>query len=416
MFQDAIQHMSPSEEARFAKNVFQGASENISDESVFADYQKRAYVAVLYSKGGQAYRLRQKLQALLADAPDQVRSQYEPILTMLGFAGLTYFSREELVRFFGNSNILVILGDGIYNDLIQKTRQRLASEPVRERNAVREKIYHALRENPSLFTERASKSEAGTVGNWLKWYDSVVGIPPAATIQRAEFENTAAKQHALDERGRTLLSRLLNFYEFIKLSSFEVEAFEEDLVVGGNGQEFLLSEGMVIPLSQQQAQQKADAQEPFAQATEQPKRPATVYDYSRVARVRDQLLASLGGDRNNAANALAQSLDPASADRGLGALLLLSQLRKLDNLIEDPRFAKLVTDDLKKSHRDDNISGMRANPTAPMYLARLLKVILEDRLGLSHQDAIAFGSRLSKILAIEGEKYQSIIKDTKWNL
>ena len=84
--------------------------------------------------------------------------------------------------------------------------------------------------------------------------------------------------------------------------------------------------------------------------------------------------------------------------------------------MEDPRFAKLVIDDLKKAGRDDNISGIRANPGAPQYLARLLKVILEDRLGLSHEDAIAFGSRLSKILVMEGEKYQTIIKGNKWNV
>jgi hypothetical protein len=106
----------------------------------------------------------------------------------------------------------------------------------------------------------------------------------------------------------------------------------------------------------------------------------------------------------------------ANALTALSTLILLAQLRKLDNILEDQRFSSLVIQDLQKNNLNDQVQGMRINPAAPQYVARFLKIVLEDKLKLSHQDAISFGKKLVAILVIEGEKYKSIISDNKWKM
>jgi len=71
---------------------------------------------------------------------------------------------------------------------------------------------------------------------------------------------------------------------------------------------------------------------------------------------------------------------------------------------------------LNKKGQDANVDGFKINPNAPQYLARFLKIVLEEKLKLSSNDAIAFGHKLSQVLAMEGEKYANIVKDGKWNL
>ena len=93
----------------------------------------------------------------------------------------------------------------------------------------------------------------------------------------------------------------------------------------------------------------------------------------------------------------------------------------IDILSDDERFVLLVAEDLKKSGQDDKVEGLRLNPTAPNFIARFLKVVLQDKLNLAEAEALGFAQKLAGLLALEGEKYGRIVITgsdgrLKWNL
>jgi hypothetical protein len=97
--------------------------------------------------------------------------------------------------------------------------------------------------------------------------------------------------------------------------------------------------------------------------------------------------------------------------------LLLSELRLLDTVLrDDERFSFMVVEDLKKTGNPDDVAGFRINPRAPQFLARFLKIAFQEKLGISPEESIQFGQRVSRVLAVEGEKYGKMVFGGKWNM
>ncbi|MBU2575954.1 hypothetical protein KKF64_02615 [Patescibacteria group bacterium] len=419
MLDEIINKITASEEAKLSKNLTQGASDAISDEKVFVDYQKRAFIALQYSKSKQAYQILKKLKSVLLNHPQEIQNKYLEIIVWFTYASFDYLSQQELISFFKEANFLIILRDENYGDLINRLRQRLRLEALRNRNSLREKIYHALHENNVIFSQKGMKEQdKGTISYWLKSYDVAVGIDPVNALDRVEFENKAVIEAKLDADSKNLLKRLLDFYEFVKLSSFELSAFEEDMVMNDGKNTYLLTSGNLIEIDEDK---KSPSQNKVAPEKEVK---SALPKNDQITQTARAMLNKTSGNIELTLNNLDQAIQSKNILSALALLMLLSQLRKLDDILSDPshstgrgpRFSKMVADDLKKNNQDDKVQGLKINPRAPQFIARFLKIILEDKLELSREDAIRFGKKLSQILSIESEKYQSIIKDNKWNM
>ncbi|MAG29239.1 hypothetical protein CL632_03820, partial [bacterium] len=412
---EVLSTINASQETRLSKNILDGISDSLENEDVFIDYQKRTVIALQYSKSKQAYQMLQNLRSILANQSQEIKNKYSEIVVWLTYAALGYLSQQELETFFKEAGLRVILEDEAYGDLINTTRNRLALEKLRDRNSLREKIYNALHENSSILSSGAiNEGEKGTIASWLKALDAKTGVGPASSIVRAEFENDSAVQAKLDSEAKKALKRLLDFYEFIKLSSFELEAFEEHMLMNDGKKDYLLSNGVLEEIKEEPEEPAQGARQEDAQAVKQPA--SKIPNQQTIVQNAGLLLKKSNGNIKLVMDSFYNGVVQANALTALSTLILLAQLRKLDNILEDQRFSSLVIQDLQKNNLNDQVQGMRINPAAPQYVARFLKIVLEDKLKLSHQDAISFGKKLVAILVIEGEKYKSIISDNKWKM
>lgn len=427
--------LTTAEETKFSKNLLIDLPDNLSEADSVLSYSKRAFIAITYARTTQAYELSRRLQMALRNQSEDIKQQYEPIITWLTYAAIGSLPLGELIEFFRTGNIALIVQDDIYGDLINAVRRRLAAESVDARDSWREKIYGALHENDSLLTENAeTQGQRGSISYWLHAYDGAVGIGPAETMERAEFENQADVQCKLSDASRVDLKRLLDFYEFIKLSSLEPEAFDEDTVVDLGGELHLLTGGKDIELTGKILMDRINAikannfisstvitgQEPLTASQVAPG--IAIPPLPDIINQARAVLSETNGDIKQILNKLYASVGARSVHQALAALLLLAQLRRLDDVLaDDERFRALVSEDLKKAGLDAMLEGFRLNPTAPNFLARFLKIVLLEKLGLPESDALSFTQKIIPLLSLEGEKYGRILLNDgkgglKWNL
>jgi len=426
MLEEIQEKIKPEQELQLSRNIFKGAKYDFGDAQVFEDLKSRVYISIKYSKSLHAYKLLKELEKNLSQQDDSVKAKYKEIIIWLNYACFGELTQREILDFFSKKNFTIILRDEDYNDLIQKIKFRLSQEPIETRDKWREKIFKALHENENVLIQ----GKEGAISAWIKKYDNAVGTDIAESIKRANFESESSISAHLSQDEKSLLKRFLGFYEFIKISSYDPAGFEESVIVEAGGKTYLFDEGKqteilsapkstrhsggrLLPTDRIYSDNHEDS---IASAgtlrSRMTKSDETelknIYDYQKVLQARDNLLIESKGD--------VELLLDAPIERVLASLLLLSQLRKLDDILSNSQFSKMVSDDLKKSSQDDKVQGLRINPKAPQFIARFLKIVLEDKLKLSHEDAVVFGSKLSQILSIEGEKYSSIIKEGKWNL
>ncbi len=421
-----------ADEFRLANQSLAGLPDDINNAAALRDFELRAWAAIKYGRSITAYKILKHLLAQIKSADANWRNQYQAVLVWLYYGALDNLGQAELLDFFRNYDLSVIFKDEFYNDLIGQVKVRLSLEPVETRDGWREKIYNALHENSQLLSLRFSEpAEKGTIGNWLKLYDGAIGLAPAESLALAEFENEAARLAGMSATEKLVLKRFLEFYEFIKLSSLEPAGFEEDIIVSEPNGSILLSGGDEINLLQVESELKRLATNltppaPLISGGTSDRVPAvavaSTFRFSPVAVQARALLAETNGDVKVLRDRLDAAVQNKSREPGLALILLLAQLRQLDNLLsDDERFSALVSADLKDKGQDDMLQGFGINPTAPNFIARFLRLILQEKLGLAESDALAFAEKLAAVLALEGEKYSKIVTrgedgGLKWNL
>lgn len=398
---------------------------DVTNKEVFEAIKAQGETAVATDQVEEAFAFVRNIETLmassenqkLAEDPDMVE-EYLRLADRLSFVALPSLRDDEVVGLFRKDALTGLRGQSV--NMVEKVRAHLITIPAFEsRDIFRKRLREALAANEQRLGTAdimaGTVKISATVGSWIKKYDKQFGAGEVDPVARNQFLVADKDVQPLSEAEKAALRRLFELYEYLKLSSQTPEGLEDPVLFNIGGKQKVLRNGEWEEVSLPESIEKIiQASVKFFETGSAA--PGSAIDLAEVQRASRARFEETKGDKAKLVAQLEAAFSSERAEDALAVLLLLAQLRQLDNLMEDPRFSKLVMDDLKKSGRDDNLAGIRANPTAPQYLARLLKVILEDKLGLAHADALAFGSRLSKILAMEGEKYQSIIKNNKWNL
>tara|TARA_Y100000310_G_scaffold76960_1_gene73427 strand:- start:387 stop:1661 length:1275 start_codon:yes stop_codon:yes gene_type:complete len=424
MFDIIRDNISAKEEAILARDMMKNISYDFGNKDTLVAWQKRVWVLVRYQKSLWAYQLLRELSGRLQKTGNQsIQASYEPILVWLSYVAFDELVQEELLTFFKASNIGIIFNDQDYYDLSRLLRLRLSLEPMEARDKLREKIFNALHANEHVLTKTfRTEKEKGTIANWLKAYDHELGTDVADSLERAEFENKSSIAAHLDYNEKLLLKRFFDLYEFIKISSYDIAGFEEPLELKVQGKGYLFDQGKQIEMKVarqtgiQSSESSIDRKTVATQPISSTQKLASLPIQMNLTKQARQILIASNGNVNKVLTQLYESSHSGEVLGVLASLILLAQLRRLDNILEDQRFSSLVIQDLQKNNLQAQVQGMRINPAAPQYVARFLKIVLEDKLKLSHQDAISFGKKLVAILSIEGEKYKSIISDNKWKM
>lgn len=422
MIEEVLNNLSFQEERILSADLLKDLKP-LNEEGAFADYQKRTTIALLYKKVGQARHLLKAIAAGLNSLEPAARSSFEGLTTWLGYIILQDMTVTELEIFFRQSNITMIFQEELFCDLAEAVRSRLSNEYDSDaRDALRERIYNALHNNEStLSAKNLAGDKRGSIGYWLKAYDAEVGPGRVEAFERVTFESKPEVQSNLTRDEVVTLRRLLNFYEWLKQPSDSLLGFEEDALFELPNSRYLLTNGILIDLSEDKAkpETKPEAEPEAKIETLSVKQ---LPPFQTVVGEAKKLLVDTQGQSRAVLAGLNKALSEQRATEALGALLLLAQLRRLDDVLsDDERFRELVREDLKKRGQDDKVEGLRLNPTAPNFIARLLKVALQDKLGLAPEEALGFARKLAGLLALEGEKYSRIAVEDgkggwKWNL
>ena len=410
------------EQERLAKNLLAGIPQDISKDEALPEWEKRAALAVVYTRTSFAYNLLVSLRQLLSRAAVAVKAKYSGVLAWLYYAAFLNLSKDEVVDFFRTADLNLILQDANYGDLVGKIKGRLLLEPLNERDQWRERIFNAVHENEAVIAR-------DKIANWLKFYDSVVGVVVAESIAVAEFNNQAARNNNLNAIEQEILKKFLEFYEYIKLSSYDPAGFEEEIMAIDSGKAYLLSNGEQIDLEQVMSEYNIKPIVSARPASLRGPVPTVVAEVSTpwpdlpeiIQQAQDQLLAT-NGEAVKVIAEFQKNLGSANVLGSAGALLLLAQLRRLDDVLSDePSFRLLVAQDLEKTGQAVQKEGLAAQPNAPQFLARFLKIVLQDNLHINPAEAMSFGGRLGELMALEGEGYRKMVAidergQAKWNI
>jgi hypothetical protein len=325
--------------------------------------------------------------------------QYQISLQLALWVAFAFLSTQDQVGLLKENLYLALFQ---YVNIRKKIYDRLSLEnELPEVHKVRLGYINAMRSNTELIGKQAisvsglKEKQKSTIQNWLADYDQKFEREQGrAAIEEAEYVNTDANAKGLTEAEKKALRKLLQVYDFLFFPDLQEDVLPQTAELQTRSAQGSVSlRGSVL-----------------AQST-------NTYDYSNVLLARNQILTQSKADQAQLVGALQKSIASSEVSQALAALLVMAQLRTLDDLlVSSQALYRLVADDLQESGQDDRVQGLRINPKAPQFLARFLKIVMEDKLNLPHKDAIAFGSKLSQILAMEGEKYQSIIKNNKWNI
>lgn len=416
-----LDNISLPEQELLAKNLLAAIPQDISKEEALVEWEKRAALAVVYTRTSFAYNLLVSLRQLLSRAAVEVKAKYNGVLAWLYYAAFLNLSKDEVVDFFRTADLNLILSDPNYGDLISKIKGRLLLEPLNERDQWRERVFNAVHENETVIAK-------DKIANWLKFYDSTVGVDVAESIVVAEFNNQATRSNNLNAIEQEILKKFLTFYEYVKLSSYDPAGFEEEILAVEGDKAYLLSNGEQMDLEQVMNEYSVRPRTLARPARPVFMSPAVVQVSAplpalpEIIRASQAQLTATNGDAPKVILELQKNLNSANVLGAAGALLLLAQLRRLDDVLSDvPSFRALVAQDLEKSGQAVQKEGLNAQPNAPQFLARFLKIVLQDNLQINPSDALAFGQRLGELMALEGDSYRNLViindkGEMRWNM
>jgi len=389
---------------------------DLENQEIFNEMKKQADQALLNADVKSAYIFVRNMSKMVT--PNSGFSkEYQDMISALSFVCLQSLNNDEVVELFKSKMLFALVEDDI--DIQRKLHSKFITiPPFSKRDDLRKQIREALLENIERIGEIdffvINKKVNSTIGNWLKKYNSLLGVGSIESVEQSQFFTTDKDVKSISQTEQKLLRKLINAYEYLKLSSQSPEGLEEPVMFNIDGDRKVLKQGkwddVKLPINI-----KKIVNNLFPKEEEESK--PTAYSAQEILVETKNILKETSAQPDKIIDNLNDYIQKGILNSSLGALLLLAQLRKLDTILSDRKdMSLIIVEDLNKKGQDANVDGFKINPNAPQYLARFLKIVLEEKLKLSSNDAIAFGHKLSQVLAMEGEKYANIVKDGKWNL
>lgn len=389
---------------------------DLENQEIFNEMKKQADQALLNADVKSAYIFVRNMSKMVT--PNSGFSkEYQDMISALSFVCLQSLNNDEVVELFKSKMLFALVEDDI--DIQRKLHSKFITiPPFSKRDDLRKQIREALLENKERIGEIdffvINKKVNSTIGNWLKKYNSLLGVGSIESVEQSQFFTTDKDVKSISQTEQKLLRKLINAYEYLKLSSQSPEGLEEPVMFNIDGDRKVLKQGkwddVKLPINI-----KKIVNNLFPKEEEESK--PTAYSAQEILVETKNILKETSAQPDKIIDNLNDYIQKGILNSSLGALLLLAQLRKLDTILSDRKdMSLIIVEDLNKKGQDANVDGFKINPNAPQYLARFLKIVLEEKLKLSSNDAIAFGHKLSQVLAMEGEKYANIVKDGKWNL
>ncbi len=151
------------------------------------------------------------------------------------FLSIPLLKDEEVVDLLG-SHLEEAFALGI--DIVDYVRRKLAALfAYDDRDALKEKLRRALAENTSvLFSPPIAVAggarKAKTVEDVVKGYVRAFGPNKVDPVKRSEYMNREYNFSAQDKEVQSAIKGTIELYEFLKVSSWDLESDEEPIILG----------------------------------------------------------------------------------------------------------------------------------------------------------------------------------------
>ena len=193
----------------------------------------------------KAFELLNLFKKVLADNKNEldgykdIHSFYKEVIVKLSFVSLPVLDDEDVVDLMKNYFTWQFRIPNY--DLAGKFKAKLINAEIFEnRDKLKGEIKKVLLNNKGIIT---GKAEIRTISDWLKDYNSKLGIGAADKLKRSQYLVDLKKIKGLDERDLEKLKTLFNFYEGLKLSSLTPQGFEEEPSVVVNNKLYIFRQG-----------------------------------------------------------------------------------------------------------------------------------------------------------------------------
>lgn len=385
----------------------------------------------------QAYEYAELIRDLLERQPEVERDfavlfqQYEGVRAQFRWLALSHYEPVEIIGLFGHH--FVESYEVPYLNVWSKLRTKLLSlASVENRNALKQQVLAALRENDQQLTKETVTKDGlekhGSVQNWLM--DSLValGSQPIETIALSEYLVNSPNTKSLSEESRRRVSQLLELVEKLKRPSDTPEGYEGEIpvddperlgiIVDGEYQKRrteydtareqlaavrrVLSETpttAVAPSAVTPAPRPA--QSPVVGSSTSPHQPmsALSIDQSAVFTEEQRLLKKMAKDQLMALPELTSAIREKNIVSVVALLIVLAKTQELlQVIVMDSEFRAWLI----QSHGPEADQQFSQQPTDPIFFSLWLQYVLRERLGQADADSAHLAAQLANLL---GRRY-----------
>jgi hypothetical protein len=307
------------------------------------------------------------------------------------------------------------------HDIWEKIRGYLVAEFPEDRDAIKEKIRRALLENEELITrdkiERNEKDYLPSIKEWLIDYTSVVGVGKADNLRVNEYFTSNKNFQKLPAGEKIKVRNLIVLYERLKRSSLEPEGLEERVSFSVDGQDYLYDEGRIELLSRERVEPRLAPEGPtITEPTPAPVTPSieqavlTAYQgdvkqQQAIARVQEKLEKKFRDDMARIREEFFSAVQKKNINKTVATLRILAENQDLENFLrEDTKLNKFLTTIWAKQYGQDLVEEFNQKPDQLKFVRLFLQYVLQDRLGMSSNDAARVGLQIGNIFVGLGKK------------
>ncbi len=387
-------------------------SYKLQDPATLTAFQGQLEQARLFDQVPEAHRFVRRFEEFFQEHPEfettypEAAQAYREMLLQARCIALPLLSVKEAFDLLENHFVTFLKTFDFEAMLKQKLNAVLLTMfDWRAREEFKRQLHKALWRNSEVLTpgvlSKEGKEVKGTVGNWLFDYNRYRGGATADPLKQIEYLATspAAVLSALDKQK---LLWLLHFYDYLKLSTLTPEGSVEHLAWYEDGKWWTIEEQWKIkPIEASPDLQKVrdffQARRQTAMAGKERGRILKAYradlqDEHLIKQEMTGIEKITAGQAPRICDYLYQLLQAgkpvAIKNQVLAALRLLAQNGYLPFLLkQDQRFANLLRQSLQEQKRFDEFKDFSLQPTHPKYIARLLRLLLEQRLKMSGSEA-----------------------------
>ena len=193
------------------------------------------------------------------DLSDEEGYIYRKIIARLKFILLISVSEDDLFELF--RDFLKIGLEMNHIDIVDHLKKRISFVFIDERKKLKNKIKKILEVNNEVLTKKKlvinDNISMPTTANWLKDYMVYAGSRVVESVKRVQYLTTSDNVKKAGGKEREKIKKLIELYEYLKLSPFDLDGNEDNLAILKDGKITVFSNGRPISINKADKIQKS---------------------------------------------------------------------------------------------------------------------------------------------------------------